>query len=126
MFGKGSKLYSIFGMKCPRCHEGEFFKSKNAYDFKYIFDMHEKCPVCGQTYNPEPNFYYGSMYVSYAYTVAIFVSVYVTCKSIIGLSLWQSLGVLGIVLLVIGPYLYRISRITWLNFFVKYDKRQPE
>lgn len=124
MLGKGSKLYSMFKMKCPRCHEGEFFKTKNPYDFKHIFEMHEHCPKCGQSYNPEPNFYYGAMYVSYAYTVALFVSVYVTCKFIIGLSMWQSLGIFGAVLLLIGPYLFRLSRITWLNLFVKYDKNQ--
>ena len=111
-------------MKCPRCHEGEFFSHKNAYNFNHIFDMHEKCPTCGQNYVPEPNFYYGSMYVSYGYTVALFVAVYVTCKSIIGLTMWQSLGALGAVLVVVGPYLFRLSRITWLNIFVKYDKDQ--
>ncbi len=26
MFGEGTKLYSILRMKCPRCHEGDFFK----------------------------------------------------------------------------------------------------
>ena len=26
MLKKGSKIYSILGGKCPRCHEGNFFK----------------------------------------------------------------------------------------------------
>ena len=122
LLGKGSKLYSIFGMKCPRCHEGDFFKTKNPYSLKHLSEMHNRCPVCNQNYEPEPNFYYGAMYVSYAYTVAIFVAVYVTCKVFIGLSFWTSISILALVLLAIGPYLFRISRVTWLNFFVKYRK----
>ncbi len=120
MFGKGSKLYSIFKMKCPRCHEGEFFKQKNAYNFKHMAEMHDRCPVCNQTYEPEPNFYYGSMYVSYSYTVAIFVAVFIVTKVILGQSLWTALIVLGVILILGGPYLFRLSRITWLNMFVKY------
>ena len=82
MFGKGSKLYSIFKMKCPSCHEGDFFTTKNAYNLKKVAEMHARCPVCNQSYEPEPNFYYGSMYVSYAYTVALFVAIMVLVKGI--------------------------------------------
>jgi uncharacterized protein (DUF983 family) len=122
MFGKGSKLYSIFKMKCPRCHEGDFFKTKNAYNLKHMAEMHDRCPVCNQTYEPEPNFYYGSMYVSYGYTVAVFIAVFIVVKVILDQSLWAALIVLGILLLLGGPYLFRLARITWLNMFVKYKK----
>ena len=26
MLGKGTKLYSILRLKCPRCQEGDFYK----------------------------------------------------------------------------------------------------
>jgi uncharacterized protein (DUF983 family) len=122
MFGKGSKLFSIFKMKCPRCHEGDFFKTKNAYNFSHMADMHTHCPVCHQSYEPEPNFYYGSMYISYMYTVGIFVAVFVIAKFMFGLTMWASLGILATILIGGGPYLFRLARITWLNFFVKYKK----
>lgn len=109
-------------MKCPRCHEGEFFKTKSAYNFKHMADMHKRCPACDQTYEPEPNFYYGSMYVSYAYTVAIFVAVLITCQVFLDMGLWPTMGVLGAILVLGGPFLFRLSRITWLNFFVKFKK----
>lgn len=82
--------------------------------------MYGHCPVCNQTYEPEPNFYYGSMYVSYAYTVAIFVAVFVIVNLFLGLGMWYVLGTLAAVLVLLGPYLFRISRVTWLNFFVRY------
>ena len=123
MFGKGSKLYSIFKMKCPSCHEGDFFTTKNAYNLKNVAEMHARCPVCNQSYEPEPNFYYGSMYVSYAYTVALFVTVMVVVKGILGYNIWVALGVLAVILFAAWPYLFRLSRITWLNLFVKYKKK---
>jgi uncharacterized protein (DUF983 family) len=126
MFGKGSKLYSIFNMKCPRCHEGAFFKTRNAYNFKHMAELYDRCPVCGQTYEPEPNFYYGSMYVSYGYTVAIFVAIFIVVKVILGQSLWTALITLGVILLIGGPYLFRLSRITWLNMFVKYKPQKTK
>lgn len=85
-------------------------------------DLYDRCPVCDQTYEPEPNFYYGSMYVSYGYTVAIFVAVFILAKVILGLSLWTALIILGIILIAAGPYLFRLSRITWLNIFVKFRR----
>lgn len=121
MFGKGSKVYGIFKMKCPRCHEGDFFKTRNPYNFKSMADMHARCPVCDQSYEPEPNFYYGSMYVSYGYTVAIFIAVYVIVNNFLGLGMWPLLGILALVLIVLGPVLFRLSRITWLSLFVKYN-----
>ena len=74
---KGTKLYSIFNGTCPQCHEEKMFKSNNPYKLKTIFDMHENCPNCGQKFTPEPGFYYGAMYVSYAFGVAFFVAVWV-------------------------------------------------
>ena len=123
MIGKGSKIYSIFAMKCPSCHEGDFFKKKGAYNLKHLFEMYERCPKCNQTYEPEPNFYYGAMYVSYAFTVAIFVAVLVICQVFLGMTLWPTIWVLITVLVLGGPYLFRLARITWLNFFVKYKKK---
>jgi uncharacterized protein (DUF983 family) len=122
MFGKGSKLYSVFKMKCPSCHEGDFFTTNNAYNLKKVAEIYPRCPVCNQSYEPEPNFYYGSMYVSYTYTVALFVAVMVVVKWILGYSIWAALGVLTLILVVAWPYLFRLSRITWLNVFVKYKK----
>ena len=108
-------------MKCPSCHEGDFFKKKGAYNFKHMFEMHARCPKCNQTYEPEPNFYYGAMYVSYAYTVALFVAVYIIFGVVLGWAMWPTVGALAGTLIVLGPYLFRIARVTYLNFFVHYD-----
>ena len=70
LLGKGSKLYSIFKMRCPRCQEGEFFIS-HAYDLKNAGTIHEHCSECNLKYSREPGFFYGAMYVAYALGVAL-------------------------------------------------------
>ena len=70
---KGSKLYSIFFNRCPRCHKGKFWFSNNP--FKNIFLSSKKeiksCSNCSLVYEMELGFWYGAMYVSYAIGVAI-------------------------------------------------------
>ena len=74
MFKKGTKMYSAVHMKCPQCHEGDFFVS-HSYDLKKVGETYKNCPKCNLRYAKEPGFYYGAMYVSYAYGVALFTAI---------------------------------------------------
>jgi uncharacterized protein (DUF983 family) len=121
MFDLRPKLQSIFQGKCPKCLEGVLFLDSNPYHLRNMGKMHPNCPVCGEATEPEPNFYYGAMYVSYAYTVALFVATYLLAAVIFGLGMWPTIGILTGLLVMLGPYLFRLSRITYLNFFVHYD-----
>lgn len=109
-------------MKCPRCHEGEFFVS-HPYDLKHAGEIHENCPVCGLKYSKEPGFYYGAMYVSYALGVAVFVTLWVSMKLFFNIqSTAVQIGVIIAISLVLTPYLYALSKIIWANFFIRYDR----
>ena len=122
MIGKGSKLYSILLLKCPRCHEGPFL-AQHPYQLGSMNRVREACPHCGLKYRMEPSFYYGSMYVSYAVGVAVAVAVYMLIL-IFGLDL----GIAGIfgaivgVLVLLMPYIGAVSKSIWANFFFKYDR----
>ena len=123
---KGTKLYSILKLKCPRCHEGNLFVSRNPYNFKMMDKMPDNCPVCNQKYWPEPGFYYGAMYVSYALTIAISVSVFVvmwllSCFNVIPYLITNSL-----IILILFPPVFRFSRAVWVNFFIKYDHKRDK
>ena len=113
MFRKVSKAYAILGMKCPRCHEGDLFLKKNPYDLKNMSKMHDRCPVCDQNYNPEPN-------LSYAYTVALFVAVYVISSVFLGFGTWTTVAILSILLVFLSPFLFRLSRSTYINMIIGY------
>lgn len=122
MFGKGSKLYSIFKMKCPRCHEGDFFVS-HPYDLKHAGDIHKNCSHCGLKYSKEPGFYYGAMYVSYALAVALFVTLWVSMNLFFsGIGIGYQIFIIIFLTLILSPYLYALSKIIWANFFIKYDR----
>jgi uncharacterized protein (DUF983 family) len=122
MFGKGSKLYSIFKMKCPRCHEGDFFVSQ-PYDLKHAGDIHKNCSHCGLKYSKEPGFYYGAMYVSYALAVALFVTLWVSMNLFFsGIGIGYQIFIIIFLTLILSPYLYALSKIIWANFFIKYDR----
>jgi len=88
--------------------------------------MPENCPVCGQLFEIEVGFYYGTGFVSYALAVAISVASFVAWKVIVGMSLDDNrlfwwLGVNAVLLVVLQPLLMRLSRAIWIYFFVWYD-----
>ena len=123
---------SLFTMKCPRCRRGEMFKDGNPYkkfSLKHIFEMPEHCPECGQKYDMEPGFWYGTGYVSYALTVALSVATFVAWVVLIGVSVKEGdhriywwLGINAFILIIAQPWLMRISRVIYIRFFVNYDK----
>ena len=122
MFGKGSKLYSIFNNKCPQCNKGEFYKYKLTLNPKKITTLHENCSECGLKYMMEPSFYFGAMYVNYALAVALFVAVFIIAKLFLGMSILHSFITIIVVSVLLMPVTLRLSRIIWINIFVSYKK----
>jgi uncharacterized protein (DUF983 family) len=126
---KPNNWWSIFSMKCPRCRRGNMFVQNSAYQslsLKKMLAMPEKCEECGQRFDLEPGFWYGTSYVSYALTVAISVATFVAWAVIIGVSVNDNsvfwwLGFNAIALIVLQPWLMRISRVLYIRFFVSYD-----
>ena len=114
-------------MKCPRCRKGPMFNSKNPWNLRKVFDMHERCPECNQPFELEVGFWYGTGYVSYALAVAISVASFIAWMVLIGVStednrVFYWLGFNGVLLVLLQPWLMRLSRVIYLYFFVNYDK----
>lgn len=74
---KGTKLYAITQSNCLHCMEENIYPNKSPYNLKRFAEINKRCSACNQNFEPEPNFYYGAMYVSYGYTVALFAAVYI-------------------------------------------------
>lgn len=114
-------LYSILALKCARCRQGDLFRDQNPYHLKRLFDMYEHCPVCGQRYQPEPGFWFGAMYVSYALNVALWITLFVAIYTFISLY-WVYFLITGaIVNILMVPLIFRWSRAVWMHFFIPYD-----
>lgn len=118
---KGSKLYSIINFKCPFCHEGQFFL-EHPYNLRRAGDLLERCPSCQRKYSIEPGFYFGAMYVSYAITVAVAVSIWVAILVLAPeMALHWQVALIGVVLVLGGPFFYALSKIIWANLFFSYQ-----
>lgn len=117
------RLRSLFFHKCPRCFEGEMFPDPNPYHLKQTAVMHNHCPDCGLNFEPEPGYFYGAMYVSYAFTIAIGVGVFILHYLLHSqVNAFWFIMELSLTLLVLAPYTFRIARVIWLSFFVKFDQ----
>jgi acyl-coenzyme A synthetase/AMP-(fatty) acid ligase len=69
----------------------------------------------------EPAFFYGAMYSSYALTVALGVAVFALSHIFFDPSMWDIIIALTITLVLGSPMILRVSRIMWMNIFIKYD-----
>ncbi len=117
-------LLAIILFRCPRCRRGNLF-SHSMFHLPKLLKMHDNCPHCHQSYLPEPGFYFGAMYFSYAFQVAIFISTIVGVSILVDKPTFWSYAVPGL-LLGIGllPLILRLSRSLMLHLFgeIKYDK----
>lgn len=126
MFKKGSTLFSIFRFKCPHCHEGDFYVDSNPYNLMKVGDIRDSCSVCQRKFTPEPGFYYGAMYVSYALGVAVMVAAYVaTIVLFPSASTGIAVTVVLASLLLLGPLLYALSKTMYAGLFMSYKGVEP-
>ena len=78
---------------------------------------HSVCPVCQANFEPEPGFYFGAMFISYAFSVAwgaaLWVLLYVLFRP--DSNTYTMVIAAGVVLL--SPWSFRYSRVLWLYWF---------
>jgi uncharacterized protein (DUF983 family) len=110
-----SNIISSIKLKCPRCHQGNLFVNKTAYQYKGFFDMPDNCPRCNQDFQIEAGFYYGAMYSSYAITVVINATVFLLLTLLFeyNITLFLSIDVL-LLLLTMLMFLKFQGQFGWL------------
>ncbi|HEV7350733.1 DUF983 domain-containing protein [Telluribacter sp.] len=122
MAWKESRLYSIFKFKCPRCHEGDMFTPGTLFNPAKFSKMYPKCSCCGQSFEPEPGYYFGAMFVSYAINTALFVAVWVALNVILGdYSITTMVVTIVIMAILFLSLIFRLSRSIWINIFIGYE-----
>ena len=127
-------MWSVLSMKCPRCRRGHMFTNKNGYQkfsLKHMLDMPAQCPVCHQRFEMETGFWYGTGYVSYGVTVLLSVVTFLLWWLIVGLSttddrLLYYVIFNGVLMILLQPWLMRISRVLYIYIFVKYNENYRE
>jgi uncharacterized protein (DUF983 family) len=113
-----SKGISLLKSKCPQCQSGKMF-THPFYDLKNFTHMEETCPVCKLKFEIEPGFFWGAMYVSYAFSVALML--------IIGGSIllfthgeadfWTYIIPIISSFILFAPLSYRYSRVIMIYLF---------
>src|SRR5277367_4005198 len=83
---KPNFFYSLFTMKCPRCRKGPMFFDPNPWKLKQTLKMPQTCPECGQPFELEVGFWYGTGYVSYALSFALSVATFIAWWVLVGMS----------------------------------------
>ncbi len=121
---KRNFLLNVFHKKCPRCQEGDLFIKP--FEFSNPVNMPDYCPVCNQKFEPEPGFYYGSMFLSYIFSAFFFLSIMAICLIVFKFSLNFSMFILLIFAALTYFFFLRMSRSLWINIMVNYDPQAKE
>jgi len=120
-----STLTGILNQRCPRCRKGPLF-TYSAFNLAHFTEMPAACPVCGQAYEPEPGFYWGAMYISFAFSTGIMLVVGLAVYYLLGdPDTWVYTAAVAVVALLFTPLSLRYSRTLMLYLFggVRYDKQ---
>ena len=115
--------YALLNAKCARCRKGEMFKPGMINQ-----KMHERCPNCDLFYERHPGYFYVSMFVSYALSVAQVVTLSIATYVLSGGSenVYLYLGVIMGVTILLSPFNFRFSRVLQMHFLDPGLKYQPD
>ena len=123
---KPNFLWSLFTFKCPRCRRGPMFSQPNPWKLKETLKMPHTCPECSQPFELEVGFWYGTGYVSYGLSFFMSLGSFLLWWLLVGLSTedhrffyWMAIN--AVFLIVMQPWIMRLSRVVYLYFFVTYD-----
>jgi uncharacterized protein (DUF983 family) len=116
-----SAISAIITMRCPKCREGKMFPEGTLFTTKFM-RMNERCAGCGQSFMPEPGYYFGAMFVSYGINAGFFIAVWLGMYLLMEeISVIAMIIALLIVVLGLLPVTFRLSRVLWIYIFVRYQ-----
>jgi len=121
MLKKGSKINSILTGSCPRCQNESMYLDKNPLHLTKVLKMNDHCSQCGLKYQLEPSFFYGAMYVSYGLNVAVGIAAFIISFVFIKTTIEQSFLIIIITLVLLFPFILRLSRNIYINMFISYN-----
>jgi len=122
-------LAAMFTMKCPSCRRTHVFVNRSMFPLSKLVELKEECEVCGQKMKSERNNGGG---INYALSMVLFFLNLCWYWPIFGLhyddnSVYYYLISSTVVVLVLQPYLMRLSRMIYLYLYVGFgnSRRVP-
>lgn len=117
---KPSLSRSIWKLMCPKCRTGKMFQNSSHYSSNFT-KMYRKCESCQQDFTPEPGFYFGAAYVSYAISMLLCGLGFLIAFFILGYRAATPLIITILIpVIILMPVNFRLSRCIWLYIFVRY------
>lgn len=107
---------ALLSGKCPSCRQGDIFK----YPFTkvaHFAEMHQQCPSCGVSFQPEPGFYFGAMYITYAFNTMLIIAFGLALYYWVELPEAVYLILIAVLAVLATPFSFRVSRVLWLYWF---------
>ncbi len=112
-----SPTLALLSLRCPHCHEGRLF-THSAFNLAHFTDMPVHCEVCAVPLEPEPGFYWGAMFISYAFNVATVLTVGALLYFLGGdPAVWVYVLTVAGAALALAPAALRYSRALMLYWF---------
>jgi uncharacterized protein (DUF983 family) len=108
------RLAAIVTQRCPRCLQGQVFAA--------LFRVHAPCPGCGLPFDRERDYFTGAMFLSDGVAITATAPVWLLMVWL-GRSVGEVLLVIGPLLLVGSPWLFRYARVLWLYLDQAFDPR---
>ncbi|TDQ19232.1 uncharacterized protein DUF983 [Algoriphagus boseongensis] len=101
---------AIATCSCPKCRNGKLFPV-SAFSFNRLTAVNKHCEVCGANLIPEPGFYDGAMYISYAFSVALVITSMVSVTVLVKEpKLWMYIGTVVVLNIFLLPAMLRYSK----------------
>ena len=115
-------LPALFTMKCPSCRKSNVFVNRWIFPLGKLLMLKDYCDVCGQKMKSESNNGGG---INYALTVMIFFLNLLWYIPIFGISakdnsIYHYLVTSIVVVILLQPFLMRLSRMTYLYLYIRY------
>ncbi|CAM1344841.1 DUF983 domain-containing protein [Tenacibaculum amylolyticum] len=109
-------LIALVSNKCPNCKKGTVFNTSIFNLFK-IGKIKDSCSECNFSFEKEPGFFFGAMYVSYALIVAESVATFVVLRVLLHLNWFVSFGGIILLSLLLFGVNFKLSRMIWIYMF---------
>ena len=113
-------LPALLTMKCPSCRQATVFTNKSIFPLGKCLELKDECEVCGEKMKSESNNGGG---INYALSMVLFFLNLLWYWPIFGLSykdnsVFYYLGASTVVVILLQPWLMRISRMLYLYLYV--------
>jgi len=114
--GRLTALRRGFALRCPRCGTGRLFRG--------WFRMHDGCTSCGLSFEREPGFYLGSIYINYGVTVVVTGAAYAAAVLAAGVSSRVALGGCLVIAVVLPILFFPFARSLLLTLDTGVNREQ--